>query len=243
MQQSTSKGTSKTALARSKFVKSNREIESNYKEHEKFVKATLSSVLRNFGYVITQSEREDLIQLGLMNLIELYRAFDPELGVPFHSFARKRVYGGYIDYFRSNSVIPRRQQEFYRNYQKIKAQAAANGESITLEQAASYLEIEVDKLSSMLLNWEARYSSPIDDVSDAMQVEDVNPYIILEREVDRHSLVNAITNLSEKEQIVLSLYYDKDLSLKEVADVMNLTNGRVSQIKNDAINKIRTQLA
>ncbi|MBU2895981.1 sigma-70 family RNA polymerase sigma factor [Vibrio hepatarius] len=236
------KGTDKTSKVKSKFVKSNIEIEKNYKEHEKYIKNTLSSILRNYGYNITQSEREDLVQIGLINLFELHRSYDPELGIPFHSFARKRIHGGFIDYFRNNSVIPRRQQELYRNYQKIKQQAASRGETLNLEEAASYLEIEVDKLSSMLLNWEARYSSSMDDVYETLKQDEDNPYNLLEKSVDNESLVNAISNLTEKEQIVLSLYFDKELSLREVGEVMGITDGRVSQIKNDAIRKIRNQI-
>lgn len=236
------KGADKNSKVKSRFVQSNIEIEKNYREHEKYIKRSLSSILRNYGYNITQSEREDLIQIGLINLFELHRSYDHKLGIPFHSFARKRIHGGFIDYFRNSSVIPRRQQELYRNYQKIKQQAASRGETLNLEDAANYLEIEVDKLSSMLLNWEARYRSSIDDVSETLKQDEDNPYYLLEKSVDNESLVNAISNLTEKEQIVLSLYFDKELSLKEVGDVMGITDGRVSQIKNDAIRKIRNQI-
>ena len=228
--------------SKSKFLKSNKEIEKNYKEHEKFIKTALCSILRKFGYVITPSEREDLIQLGLINLIELHRAFNPKLDIPFHLYAKKRINGGFIDYFRNNSTIPRRQQEMYRNYQKIKMHSASNGESISLEQVASELEINVDKLSSMLLNWEARYCSSIDDLTDGLQVDFNNPYYFLESAVNQQELLDAISNLPVREQTILSLYYDKELSLKSIAEVIGITDGRVSQLKNDAINKIKNQI-
>ncbi|KDM90863.1 hypothetical protein EA58_13970 [Photobacterium galatheae] len=236
------KAKGKNATVQSKFVKSNVDLEKNYREHEKYVNKILSLVLRHFGYQVTQSEREDLLQLGLIHLIELHRVFEPDFEIPFHAFAKKRIYGGFVDYFRKHSAIPRRQQETYRHYRKIKQQAAANGEIMTLTQTASYLDLEVDKLSAMLLNWEARFHASIDDVTDALKYDEDHPYIQLERAADHQSLMNAISNLTEKEQIVLSLYFDQELSLKEVGGVLGITDGRVSQIKNDAIRKIRNQI-
>ena len=233
---------SKFKTQRSKFLQSNLELEKNYGEHVQFVSKILNSVIRNYGYMVSYSEREDLVQIGLINLIDSFRKYDETTGIPFHSYAKKRVFGGFIDEFRSSSVIPRRQQSIYRDYQKLVTEYASKGEELTLEDAEKYLDIEVDKLSAMILNWEARYSTPLDEVSDPSQPDDQNPYNQVEQFVDRKLLLNAISNLTEREQLILSLYFDKEMSLQQVASMVGLTDGRVSQIKNEAIKKIRNQI-
>lgn len=225
-----------------KFLKSNKDIEKNYQEHISFVTKILNSVIRKYGYVISYSEREDLIQIGLVNLIDSYRKYDKSTGVPFHSYANKRIFGCFIDEFRNNSVIPRRQQAVYKCYQNLVSECASNGENLSLSKAAKYLDLEVDKLSAMILNWEARYSSSFEDVNDLLQAGSDNPHTLIEKSVDRQLLLNAISNLTDREQTVLSLYFDKEMSLQEVSSVIGVSDSRVSQIKNEAIFKIRNQI-
>lgn len=220
----------------------NTDFEQDFQTHLKFVNSVLNEVIRKHGYVISQNDKEDIIQTTLIVLVELYREFDRSLLVPFYAYAKKRVYGSIVDYFRKNSQIPRRQQEFYGKYQSLKNNNSKLGKTTQLKDAAKFMDIDVDKLAIMLLNWESRHACSIDDALENPQSEKNYPYFYSQKESEHKVLEKALSTLSKDERKILTLYFDDELSLSKIGNHINLSDARVSQIKKIAINKLRNYL-
>ncbi|CAH7156159.1 sigma-70 family RNA polymerase sigma factor [Vibrio alginolyticus] len=226
-------------------VKTDKELTENFEEHRAFVRKTLSSLLRAHGFVISKEDQEDLTQIGLIALLGKLREFDSSKGVPFYGFAKQRVSGAIMDELRKSSTIPRRQHKFFKEYSDLKNQAAAEGRQLTIEEAAQKLGVDIDIMSSMLLQWESRNEVSIDDEDSSLpEIFDgnSNPEALFGSEELKERIGKAIQNLEHREQVVLSLYYDGEMTLSEMSKRMELSETRLSQIKNNAIKKIRSQI-
>ncbi|CAH7369268.1 RNA polymerase sigma factor for flagellar operon [Vibrio chagasii] len=225
--------------------KNNCEIEKNYAEHRKYASDILKHVIKSHGFQLDPHEHEDLLQIGLINLLECYRKFDKEHGATFKSFSYPRISGSYIDWFRKNSSIPRRQQKIYAQYRELEYECSNSGEEFSLTFAAEKLGIETEKLSAMLLRWQSRNEVHLDDDTNTLSIPNGftdDPEAIIMSDNATENVKDAVLELEKRDQIILDLYFNKELSLKLIAEKLNLTEGRVSQIKNTAIQNLRAKL-
>ena len=216
----------------------------DYERHRLFVMTILRSVIRTHGFQAQRSDLEDLIQIGLINLYECFNKFDKSKKVPFESYAYVRVSGCFIDEFRKNSPIPRRQQAIYKEYHILKNKSQESGEHFSEAHAADELGISVAKLRSYLYIWESRHPMSIDDEDTVLNLTSATEdpeHLLLDYDL-KTNILDSFNSLSPIERDVIDLIFDKGMSLSEIKKKIGLSEGRISQIKKTAIEKIRVQV-
>lgn len=203
-------------------------------------------------------EYADLVSYGFLGLLDAIDRFKPEKGIDFKAYAKVRINGAIIDGIRSEKRLPRSIQEKARKlnhaHEVLAAQLRRFPEE---EEVADYLGIEVEKLRQNLLDIGNSYVLSLDDLMSSSDkgegplnlldsLEDENaldPYDLSEKQNMREMVRDAIALLPEREKIILSLYYYEDLSMKEVGEVLNITESRVSQIHSTAVSRLRSHLS
>jgi len=201
-------------------------------------------------------QRDDLIQSGMIGLLEASEKFDPTQGNQFKTFAEYRVRGAMLDDLRAKDWIPRSVREsatkLEKAYTALRAKEIDHPTdkqlSVALDMPAKELPKFLEKarpIPMLSLEGISPHTSDDDDlnildsVSDPDQLDPVQNLIGGEAQ---EFLAEAITKLPEKEQMVLSLYYNEDLNLKEIGAVLDLTESRVSQLRTKAIGMLRSHL-
>jgi RNA polymerase sigma factor for flagellar operon FliA len=180
----------------------------------------------------------DLSAIGTEELIKLARKYDEKLNDSFWGYAKKRVYGAMLDYLRSLDILSRASRKLVKaiDYAVEEYRLTHDGEP-TDEQLAEILQESVEKVH------DARIASSIYTVMplhDQLQVGDEGASLAV---IEQEELINVIKNLlsqySEREQLIIQLYYFEELSLKEISDILNITESRISQIHKSLIHKIK----
>jgi len=198
--------------------------------------------------------REDLYTYGVFGLIEAVDRFDPYLGYPFETFAIKRIKGAIIDGIRKEDWIPwgirkkaRLVEQAYHKLESVLQRSATD------EEVARELNISLEEYNNWLKN--IRFVSvvsldePLLDSESGLLIDCVpndlspNPVQLSEEKEIKKILAKAVEELPEKEKLVISLFYYHDLSNKEIAQVMEISDSRVSQLHTKAVFRLRGKLA
>ena len=202
-------------------------------------------------------ELDDLINAGVVGLIEAYNNFDPSKGVKFESYASTRVRGAILDELRAIDWAPRSTRAKSREVERaIASLENAFGRSPTEGEVAENLDMSLkdlyklmDDLSSTTLLSLDEFTYGSDDTDkqvpliDTLQSPDRSDALSdLEREEMRNLLVESIGLLSDQERLVIALYYYEELTLKEIGQVMELSESRVSQIHTKSVLSLRAKL-
>lgn len=180
----------------------------------------------------------DLSAIGTEELIKLARRYDEALNDSFWGYAKKRVYGAMLDYLRSLDVLSRSSRKLVKAIDyAIEDYIALHDEEPSDEELAEILDESVEKIH------EARIASTIYTVmplQDQLQVGDDGAALA---NIEKEELINIIKTVlvgySEREQLIVQLYYFEELSLKEISDVLNITESRISQIHKSVIHRIK----
>ncbi|HEX2013210.1 MAG TPA: RNA polymerase sigma factor FliA [Roseateles sp.] len=198
-------------------------------------------------------EIDDLIQVGLIGLTDALSRFDTGQGVQFETFATQRIRGAMLDELRGGDWMSRgtrRQQRsieaaVHKLEQKlgrapIESEIAAEM-GITL---AEYQDLLSKVRGTQLVHLEDMSGDDGDDDYLDRHVADEagNPMSLLQDQRMRMALVEAIKNLPEREQYVMSMYYEHDMNLKEIAAVLKVTESRVCQLHSQSIARLRVKL-
>ena len=198
-------------------------------------------------------ELDDLVQVGMIGLTDALSRFDVGQGVQFETFATQRIRGAMLDELRGTDWLSRgtRKQQreieeaIHRAEQKL---GRAPTESEVAEQMGLSLAAYQDTLNKVR-GTQLVYLEDIgggddgDDYLDRHVVDtDANPSVLLQDERMRHALVEAIKGLPEREAYVMSMYYEHDMNLKEIAAVLKVTESRVCQLHSQAIARLRVKL-
>ncbi len=182
----------------------------------------------------------DLWSVGALGLIDAYHRFDPARAVKFESFAEHRIRGAMIDELREMDHLPRRLRADADRVRKAK-QALGNtlGREPTVDELASHLGMsfeDVDTLNSLMQPAVVLVPELPLASSTALQDEQLDA-------ADRvQHLAKAITKLSERLQLVLSLHYVEGLTYKEIAQALEVSEARICQIHGEAVKKLRVIL-
>jgi RNA polymerase sigma factor for flagellar operon FliA len=198
-------------------------------------------------------ELDDLIQVGMIGLTDALSRFDAAQGVQFETFATQRIRGAMLDELRGNDWMSRgsrRQQReietaVHRLEQKL-GRAPAESE-IAAEMGlalAEYQELLGKVRGTQLVYLEDMSGDEGDNdyLDRHVGDEGANPLAQLQDQRMREALVAAIKSLPEREQYVMSMYYEHDMNLKEIAAVLKVTESRVCQLHSQCVARLRVKL-
>lgn len=193
---------------------------------------------------------DDLMQAGMLGLLEAVRHYDESKGASFETYAGIRIRGYMLDEVRRNDWVPR---SVYRNSRMISAavKQVENrlGRDAKDHEVALELGISLEEYHEMLNDSAGAHLYGFDDVgvTDDMITDDAQgllsePHVNVMHSDMKHRLSQIIDGLPQKERLVLSLYYEQDLNLKEIGDVLGVSESRVSQIHSQATHRIKSRL-
>ncbi len=200
-------------------------------------------------------ELDDLISCGVIGLMDAIDKFDPTRDNKFKTYAEFRVRGAILDELRAQDWVPRSVREkaklVERTYAKLEADL---GRPATDDEMCEALECSQEEFHDLLNKSKSVSLLNIDDSASfnrgdkkllAGLVEDsknANPYHAVSYKHVRDKIKDGIKTLPEKQRLVLSLYYYEDLNLKEIGQVLDVTESRVSQLHTQAIIKLKSKL-
>ena len=193
---------------------------------------------------------DDLIQSGMIGLLEAANNFDNSKGASFETFAGIRIRGAMLDEIRRGDWTPRSVHKNSRMVSEaIKTLEAELGRDVTDIEVAEKLDISLNEYHHILSEVSSGKIIGIDDLGvseDAIQsFEDKNindPYQDIEQIIFKKALAECITTLPEREALVLSLYYDEELNLREIGQVLDVSESRVSQIHSQALHRLKARM-
>ncbi len=216
-----------------------------------YIPKTVAIQLR--GIAQGYAQVDDMINQGIITLMDCIDRFDASKNIRFEYYAFMRVKGGIIDLVRKQDWVPRRVRDMSK---KINEASMALSNKLmrepTMDELADYLQIDREKLestyceinNSVVFSFEELIQN-LSQMGTALEGDattDFSPEKKLIREELLGALKSAIEALSEKEQLVISLYYYDNLILADIADVMEVSVQRVSQIHTKAVSKLRKAL-
>jgi RNA polymerase sigma factor for flagellar operon FliA len=193
---------------------------------------------------------DDLIQSGMIGLIEAFKNYDANKGASFETYASIRIRGAMLDEIRKGDWAPR---SVHRNTRRI-SQAVRAIENLTGRDAkdhevALHLNISLNEYHSLVQDTNGVRVCGFNDIglndemlSEGIAVSEPGPLDGLQRENFRHCLLKGIAGLPEREKLVLALYYEEELNLREVGEVLGVSESRVSQIHSQAMLRLQARL-
>lgn len=196
-------------------------------------------------------DKEDLVSQGLLGLMDAVDKFDPSREVSFESYASRRIKGAMLDSIRSLSFSPRSVNDRIKNYRAVEERLLVAGEEASDLRISQELGLSVDQVRDVINHIALRSVVSLDrmlfsDDGDEVAVSAVigydnspNPETVLVETELRSRLAQALTKLPQRDREMLSLYYVDELTLKEIAAVFGVTEGRVSQLHSRAILRLR----
>lgn len=219
--------------------------------HVPLVKALASRLARRLPAHIEVSE---LVSIGVLGLIDAAGRYQPSLGVPFDAFARRRIHGAMLDALRHLDWAPRSLRRLQRDVDGAIANLRHTlGREPAANEIARVLDVsddEYDRMLDQLRAAELMTVRQIESGGDAPSLLDValatdpaeGPHRLLERRELRQVLADALAEIPERERQVLALYYQQELTLAEIGEVIGVGESRVSQLRTQAIARLRARL-
>ncbi len=219
-------------------------------EHVGLVKAMASRLANRLP---SQVEVSELISVGVLGLIDAAGRFKPSLGVPFDAFARRRIHGAMLDSLRDLDWAPRALRKLRRDVDAamnaLRNDLKREPEAEEIANALGVSEAEYDKMLDQLRSADlATIRQATTDGEGASILElaidpGEGPQTRLEKEELRVHLAKAIVQLPERERHILALYYEEEMTLAEIGAVIGVGESRVSQLRTQAIARLRSILS
>lgn len=197
--------------------------------------------------------REDLESVGMMGLLQSLDQYDPSRGTPFASFAFGRIRGALVDYLRSIDPLSREQRRRLAHAQEQHERLRQTlGDEPHEEMVADAVGMTTESYRDLVAQAQGRFALSLDatlhDDSDGSWLDLIpaeDSHMAMQN-LERSSLVQYLSvivrTLPEREQQILALYYFEDLTLREIAEMMKLTEARISQILTKTLRTLRTRL-
>ncbi len=183
----------------------------------------------------------DLYAIGTEELIKLARRYDESINDSFWGYAKQRVYGSMLDYLRSLDVVSRSSRKLIKRIEKeVDIFLAKHEREPTDEELSEIIGEDVSKIH------EARIASEIYTVmplEDQLKMGDEGATLDkIEQDELIENIKKILSSLKEREQMVMQLYYFEELTLKEISQILNITESRISQIHKSVIKKIKESI-
>jgi len=192
-------------------------------------------------------EFDELVQSGMIGLIEAARSFDATKGVKFESYAHIRIKGAMLDEVRRVSYLPRSAVAINRSHaESTSALATDLGRTPTQAELAEYMGKEADEVHkerAEALRFETTSIETLPEVVENLPAEDsARPDVQVEHAEFMEALQDAISRLPEREQLIVQLYYVEEMTLREIGATIDVTEARVSQILSSVAKNLRAIL-
>jgi RNA polymerase sigma factor for flagellar operon FliA len=229
------------------FSSSNREA--MILEHYPLVRLIASRMVRRFPAHV---EVEELVNIGTLGLIDAIDRFEAARGVPFRSYAEIRIRGAIVDSLRDADWIPRSVRKKFARIDTARLGLRGQlGRDPTREEMASTLDITVEEYDDLCGGAEIKrlvsLDTPLDEEGGATLADhvadDVDP--LVDRWIAdemRSQVATMIHKLPEKERAVVQLYYQRGMNLKEIGDLLGVTESRVCQLRGQAVKRLQLRL-
>lgn len=217
------------------------------KELEKYL-PLVKRIASKFNFNLpSDTDYEDLVSVGMIGLMEAMNRYDETKGASFETYARYRIRGSILNYLDSISWVPRSVREKNKEFEKA---------SQILSEKLGRLPDEGELMEELNMDWQeyeenlksmAKISViPIEELNEELRFAgnlcEFSPEESFEKNLKIKIVSEAVESLKEKEKIVVSLYFYEDLTLKEIGEVLGVSESRVSQILSSAITRIRGYL-
>jgi RNA polymerase sigma factor for flagellar operon FliA len=197
---------------------------------------------------------DDLIQVGLMGLSEALTRFEATQGVQFETFATQRIRGAMLDELRENDWVSRGVRKSQKDIEvSMRRLEHRLGRSPLESEIAADLGMSLTDYQSLLGKVKGTQLVYLEDMNHNPDDEDsfldrhmgdteADPLNMLSDHRMRQALVTAIKNLPEREQHIMSMYYEEDMNLKEIAAVLDVTESRICQLHSQSIARLRAKM-
>lgn len=216
-------------------------------EHAPLVKRIVYHMM---GRLPSSVAADDLIQAGMIGLLEASRNYDPTQSASFETYAGIRIRGSILDEVRKNDWAPRSVYKKARTIseavRKIENREGRDARDI---EVADELGISIEEYNLMLQDASGQRLTSFDEVSghdeaviDTLVGDAIEPSDGVQNSDFRKALAESISGLPERERLVMALYYDEELNLREIGDVLGVTESRISQIHSQAILRLRARM-
>ena len=231
-------------MMRNQYLEQRPDVEELITSHMELVRQ-ISWHMR--GSVHSSIEIEDLIQIGYYGLVTAAQNYTLREGATFASYAGIRIRGAIVDHLRKSSNLCRTtiQMQKKANAAEQKLQARHNRKP-NVEEIATEMEIAPEALMEWQQAFQANVHQSLDSVYDEFSIwyesPENTPEDNLNDEELRDMLKDALRTLSEREGLVIQLYFVEELNVYEIAEILEVTTGRVSQIKSAAVARLRNYL-
>ncbi len=192
---------------------------------------------------------DDLIQAGMVGLLEAHNNFDASQGASFETFAGIRIRGAMLDEIRKLDWTPRSVHRKTREVSEaIRRIESRKGEDPSDAEIAEEMGIGLDDYHRILADATTARLYSIDELAESgdghlPRSEREDPFEALSGEEYQRQLAEAIRSLPEREQLVMSLYYDEELNFREIGQVLEVSESRICQIHGQAMLRIRSKMA
>ena len=200
-------------------------------------------------------ELDDLLSAGVIGLMDAIDKYDPARDTKFKTYAEFRIRGAILDELRAQDWIPRSMREKAKNIERAFSRLEQKlGRNVTEDEAARELGMELEEFQGALSQCKSISLVSLDEVGSFADGDRKSLLGLLESEKGSNPMVRlagaelkdvvakAIEELPEKQRLVLSLYYYEDLNLKEIGQVLEVTESRVSQLHTQAVIRLRSKL-
>ena len=181
----------------------------------------------------------DLVSIGYEELVKLAKRYDSKINDNFWGYAKQRIYGAMLDFLRKIDPLSRGNRKLVKEVERVINEYLLKNDSLPSDEYISkVLGIDIEKVKKARLASEIYSVFPIE--------EQLKYYENVEKKIEEEQLIGIIkkilNTLPKKEQLVIQLYYFEELSLKEIAEILEVSESRVSQIHNKVLKKIREKL-
>ncbi|WP_370262939.1 RNA polymerase sigma factor FliA [Limnobacter sp.] len=197
---------------------------------------------------------DDLIQAGLIGLMDAISRFEEGQGAQFETYASQRIRGAMLDELRQADWMPRGVRQAQRKIENATLKAEQKlGRSATETEIAAAMGVSLDEYQTMLFESRGAQLVFYDDYAEDGDGEgyldrqmdgdeEANPLEMLGDQRFRQTLIRAIEELPEREKMLMGLYYEQELNFREIAAVLGVTESRVCQLHTQAVSRLRTKL-
>jgi len=193
---------------------------------------------------------DDLIQAGMVGLLEAASNFDAEMGASFETFAGIRIRGSMIDEIRRSDWTPRSVHRKFRSVSEaIRKIENETGEDAKDADVASALGISLGDYHQILIDSSSSRIYSIDTMEENTQdaaipsSSEITPEEAFSQSEYQQQLAEAVRQLPEKEQLVMSLYYDDELNFREIGEILDVTESRICQLHGQALLRIKARMS